>query len=255
MKKLFLVSILMMALVCSACSGNKDTKNTPSTANPENNTSVTDTPENDAVKEKEDLSEDDLDKEQNDPSNDSNNKQEDGSSSSNSVSDFQVLEELSDDLFSFQIQIDDVIYSLPMKYSDFIAQGFVMKDKDSEKLEPDYYTWSYFNRGDFRITADIINTEDKEQPISECYIGSIEIDKDNKENGNGVFIALPKGIIFEKSTLEDVKAAYGEPSSMYEGSLYTKYTYEFGIYQKIEIQIGLESGVVDSINVRNLIME
>lgn len=259
MKRIFLITILVMALACTACSNSKKpVNNTPATGEPENNNkSVTEAPDDEEVEGKKDLPEEDSDnKEQGDLSeDDSKNQEQEDYSSDNSNSDFQVLDELSDDLSSFQIQIDDVIYSLPMKYSDFIANGFVMKDDNSEKIEPDHYTWSYFNRGDFRIMADIVNTDDKEQPVSECYIGSIEIDKDFKENGKGVFIALPKGIIFNKSTLDDVKAAYGEPSSLYEGSLYTKLTYDFDLYQKVEIEIGLESGVVDCINVRNLIGE
>nr|WP_295682909.1 hypothetical protein [uncultured Lachnoclostridium sp.] len=255
MKKIFLVTIITMAFACSACSGTKKAVvNTPDSTNSQNNTSVTEAPGKDQKKEDlTDIGSDD--KEPKDSSSDVLNNQKESSSNDNSASDFQVLDELSDDLSSFQIQINDVIYSLPMKYSDFTAQGFVMKDDDNEKLESGYYTWSYFNRGDLKLKANIINTDEKELPISECYIGSIEIDKDNKENGKGVFIALPKGVIFNQSTLDDVKAAYGEPSSMYEGSLYTLYTYEFGIYQKVEIEVGLKSGVVDSINVRNLISE
>ncbi len=249
MRKIFLVTLLTLALACTACSNSKKTMdNTPDTANPEN-TSVTKAPKEEESEKEEALT----DKEQKTSLDDDSKAQE--SSMDELASNVQILDDLSDDLSSFQIQIDDVIYSFPMKYSDFVAFGFVMKDDDSQKLEPGYYTWSYFNRGDFKVIADIINADDKEQPISECYIGSIEIEKDYKDSTKGMFIALPKGIIFEKSTLEDVKAAYGEPSRLYEGPLYTKLSYDYELYQKVEIEIGTESGVVDSIIVRNMNME
>jgi len=104
-------------------------------------------------------------------------------------------------------------------------------------------------RGDFKITTNIVNLDDKEQPISECYIGGIDIQKGYRENGKGVFIALPKGIIFNKSNLDDVKAAYGEPS---EFSTDTKYKYEFKVYQWVEIELEAESEVVERIYVMNL---
>ncbi len=257
MKKICLITILTMALACTACSSSKKPlNNTPATAEPENtDSSVAETPKGEDIEGKEELPENDSDnKEEGDLIDEDSKKQEqEEPSNDNSDSDFQVLDDLSDDLSSFQLQIDDEIYSFPMKYSDFIAHGFELEDDDeSKKVEATHYIFSDFNRGDLQISTSIVNLDDKEQPISECYIGSIEIDKGYRENGKGAFIALPKGIIFNKSTLNDIKAAYGEPKMLLEYSSYTTYQYEFKVYQRIEIEIGTESGVVQRINVMNL---
>lgn len=272
MKKILLIAILTMVFALTACSSNeKPVDNTPATVEPDNNPTVTETPDEDEVeKDEEEVTEAPGEEKEDEevtvtpainndrkdsPDNDSKNQEPDVSSNNDSSSDFQVLDDLSDDLSSFQIQIDDVIYSFPMKYSDFIAHGFVMKDDDSEKLKSGYYTYSIFYKGDLRVIADIINADEKELPKSECFIGSIDIEKDYKNNGEGFFIALPKGIIYNKSTSDDVIAAYGEPSDFYEDSYFKKYTYGSDSYQRVEIMVGIESGVVDQIDVRNLIVE
>lgn len=177
-----------------------------------------------------------------------------GSGSENKTPVTQVLDDLSDELDSFQLQIDDEIYTMPMKYSDFVSYGFEMNEDDSDEIEPGYYGWASFNQGDLKIESTVINADKKTRSTSKCYVGGIEI-KNKNENGKDAFIALPKGIIFNKSTLDDVLAAYGEPSKIYELSTYTMYVYEFGINRSVTINIGKESGIVDSFEVRNLLVK
>ncbi len=66
-------------------------------------------------------------------------------------------------------------------------------------------------------------------------------------------VKFPGGIEFGVSTLEDVKAAYGEPSRVYDGEMYTSLSYEYDIYQNVEIQVDKETNTVSKVDIRNMI--
>lgn len=163
---------------------------------------------------------------------------------------------LSDDIYSFQIKIDGEVYQFPMSYADFTALGWEYKYDASTELSPNSYSAAeVFKKGDLEIYTQIVNFGLNTLPLSECTIGGISIDSWQFSDAPDTAIELPGGITYNVSTLEDVKAVYGEPSDTYEGDLYTKLEYRYDYYQEWELYIEKETGVLYEVEVENMIMD
>lgn len=163
---------------------------------------------------------------------------------------------LSDDLYSFQMKLDGKIYQFPMSYADFIACGWEYQGDETLTFAPDQYSPSeVFKKGDLEIYVSIINLGIDTEPVTECLVGGLSIDEWQFEAAPRTSIELPKGIVYGKSTLEDIKAAYGEPSDTYEGELYTKVTYEYDYYREIDLYVSTETDVINEVEIRNFIAD
>lgn len=164
------------------------------------------------------------------------------------------IESLSDDLYSFQLQIDEDIYQFPMTYQEFISYGWKYKDDDAKMLDS-YYRSSteVFSMGDLKCYAGFINFDINSKPLNECYIYSIKFDTSMLKNSNAAII-LPKGIAIG-STMEEALDAYGTPTrdnTSSSGESRTM-TYVLNTYQ--EVSLGSEYQNVDavgSISIQNI---
>ena len=162
---------------------------------------------------------------------------------------------MSDDLYSFQIFADGNLYQLPMTFDEFTALGWTMKDKPG-LLKPNQYTNVSMNNGNAGIYARVINLSINELPYEQCLIAGMDI-----ENGSSTYswpltfssVILPKGIQYGISGIDDITEAYGTPTDIYEGDLYTRMSYETGSYQDISIYVFVASGVVEEIEIRNFV--
>lgn len=65
-------------------------------------------------------------------------------------------------------------------------------------------------------------------------------------------IKLPKGIQYGVSTKDDIIAAYGTPSSDYDGDNYYKMEYKYDSYQTIELYVYKDTGVLEQIKIKNI---
>lgn len=154
----------------------------------------------------------------------------------------------------FQITIDEEVYILPMLYEEFAAYGWNLKEEEDagDMLEPYSYSLYSFEKDDMTITAYVLNLGINTMPIEECIVAGISID-DYYWSVLDTSVELPCGVLLGESTLEDIEAAYGTPTEIYEGTLYTQYTYEEDYNQEIELQVFLESGVLEDIRIENFI--
>ena len=148
----------------------------------------------------------------------------------------------------YAISIDGTVLKFPMLSSDFEALGFEAEDDMSTTLQPMQYSWFYFKKGDKRLSATIANFANNTLPADECVVCGVTIDDYYWPADEGE-ILLPQGIIRGVSTIEDVEAAYGEPSDIYEGDTYTKLTYETDIYEDLEMEFDLETGTLGEIDI------
>ncbi len=157
-------------------------------------------------------------------------------SSSNSTVDTPA--DLSDDLYSEQISVDGVVYHLPFAYS-------IIKDKytfdladygyeNGYTLGPNEYILAtvFLDNADYDsdldVSAGFMNTTSEDQDIMETDVWAIEFDITWCKTDNYPEVVLPGGITWG-ATVDDVKAAYGEPEGepYYAESLnYWSYTYE-----------------------------
>ena len=145
--------------------------------------------------------------------------------------------DLSDDLYSEQISIDGVVYHLPFDYS-LISDKYTFDladygKEDGYQLEANEYTLStiYLENSeideDFDCTVGFKNLTSEAKDIKTTSIWAMDFDMTYCKTDNYPKVVLPKGITWG-STLDEVKAAYGEPTEdpYYADSLgYWSYTY------------------------------
>ena len=163
--------------------------------------------------------------------------------------------ELSEDLYDFQIQIGEDVMTFPMSYEEFSTYGWELSDHYTtleDTLSPSRYGPVNFSKGDDTLSVYMINLAVNDLTLKECLVAGVEIDN-YYWNENSPQVKLAKGIERGKATLDDIKAAYGEASDIYEGDLYTKLTYRKEYYSEIELTVYNESGVLEDIDLQNFV--
>lgn len=159
--------------------------------------------------------------------------------------------DLSDDIYSYQVQLNGVVYSLPALYTDFAANGWMASGFDTNTLKPNSKTLGDPAKiGDQTVTLTMFNPGMDVLTYDKCYVCAVSMDSFYAKKGAS--LVLPKGITIG-STEADVIAAYGEPSDTYEGSSRKSLTYSTDVYCSIKISIDSASGQVESIAVQNII--
>lgn len=160
---------------------------------------------------------------------------------------------LSDDIYSFQIQIDEDVYQFPMTYDEFVSYGWVYKDDETAMLDAGFRSAvEVFNMGKLQCYAGIVNFDINAKPFSECYIVSITIDSSMVKDTDSV-VTLPKGITLGGS-MEDAVAAYGTPSNDRSSDSGSRYlTYSLASYQEVDLtSIYDDAAIIGKIEVENI---
>jgi len=160
---------------------------------------------------------------------------------------------LADSWDSFQISINGEVYKLPMWYSDFEALGWEYDGDPTDTLDSNEYSmFESWEKDGVEIETRIANLSMNKKPYSECIIAGISVDSYDMK-GSDAKIVLPGGITYGVSTADDVKAAYGTPKNEYIGEYSHSLSYELEYHQSLEIGVSQESGVVDSIDLENMV--
>lgn len=157
---------------------------------------------------------------------------------------------ISDDLYSYEVLINGVAYSLPTPFSNFKKNGWIAKDFGNDKLKPNQYALKTLKNGEQIMLIRIANFGTNVTPISECSVAGVRIEPG--VNAQGATISIAKGITVG-STYDEVIAAYGKPSDEYKGESLTKLTYKSGIYSDYNIGFDTKSKKVQSIEIKNLV--
>lgn len=158
---------------------------------------------------------------------------------------------LSTDLYSFQVSVNDVVYQFPTSLDTFESSGWKYEEDANENLESgSYLTAQFAEFDDFKVFVDVINFAAETREVKDSYIGGINFQK-YYLNESDVEIVLPGGISFNKSSLEDIEAAYGKPSDVHEADLFTKYSYGSDMYKKVELTVFKDTGVLEEVHIRN----
>lgn len=163
---------------------------------------------------------------------------------------------LSDDLYDFQMEIQGEVYQFPMTYEEFTAKGWTLRDEADaeEKLGTNSYSSFTFEKGDLDVYAYVINLKINECTVSEGLVAGLSADlgfADIDVAAQGIKTA--KGITMGVSNVDDIKAAYGEPSDTYDSDMYTKLGYERDMYQEYEFYVFKESNTLLEVSMRNFV--
>lgn len=160
---------------------------------------------------------------------------------------------LSDDLYDFQLSIDGTVYQFPMFYSDFEALGWEYDGDPTQTLSSNQYTTSeVWEKDGFKAYARFANLSVNTVPFSESMVAGFKLDKFYLKDCDWE-IFLPGGIQYGVSTVDDIKAAYGEPSRDHDGDLYYSMTYELDFYREIELRVYKEENALLDVELLNLV--
>ncbi len=150
---------------------------------------------------------------------------------------------------SYAVMVDEEFYQVPFYVSELDAEKWSTSDDMSTELSPNSYVLVYYkNKAGKQVMLKVANFGNNTVAAKDGIVVGMEFDNyywDLAESN----IRLPQGIVYGKSTREEIEATYGTPSDVYEGSSYTKITYETDIYESVELQVGLESGVLEGIEI------
>ena len=162
--------------------------------------------------------------------------------------------ELGDDIYSFSMEFDGQIMKFPMTYQDFVGMGWELSSREDPdmKISTNSYGFVSFNKGKNSVSAEVMNLGINEVGLEDSLIGGITVDGSYDIDLTSVSVKLPGGIELGKSTLDDIKAAYGEPSDTYECDLYTKVTYEKDTYQEVELSVFKDDNTLKKVDMENL---
>ena len=161
--------------------------------------------------------------------------------------------ELSDDIYSFQVSIDGTVYQFPMWASDFAALGWEFDGTPDGTLASYEYTVAEtWVKDGVEVYTNLANLTMNTLTYEDAMVAGIEFDKWNMEDCDWEII-LPKGVQYGVSTRDDIIAAWGDPTSEYDGSMYYNMTYEYDSYQEIDLYVYKDTGVLQEIEIRNMI--
>lgn len=165
----------------------------------------------------------------------------------------QAPAELSDDLYDFQVSIDGTVYQFPMWFSDFEALGWEYDGDETETLSSNQYTFTQVWKKDgCKVYTRFANLSMNTVPFSESMVAGITLEEYNLKDCDWE-ILLPGGIQYGVSNADDIKAAYGDPTSDYDGDLYYKMTYENDFYREISLYVYKDDDTLKQIEIENMV--
>lgn len=198
-------------------------------------------------KDKEDVEKEDAEKEAEEE------KEKEEKEAGKSKASVSMPSELSDDIYDFQIAIDGTVYQFPMWYSDFEALGWEFDGDNTLTLDSNQYSLSdRWKKDGVSVYTQFANLSMNSTTYAESMVTSFSLDEYGYDDC-GWEIVLPGGIQWGVSTTEDIIAAYGDPTSDYDGDLYYKMTYEYDIYSDISLYVYKESNVLEKIELQNMV--
>lgn len=172
------------------------------------------------------------------------------------MSAFAAEEELSDDLYDFQVMIDGELYQFPMSFADFEAMGWKYGGDETKLIAPwQSSSVETFTRGDLKIYTRLFNLGINTVPLSESMVAGVNVEKYYYDQAPGTEIVFPGGLVFGEATLDDLTAAYGSPDDDYENDMYTKVTYDQDYYESWDFYVYAESGVVEEFEVTYVVAD
>jgi glycosyltransferase involved in cell wall biosynthesis/predicted O-methyltransferase YrrM len=137
------------------------------------------------------------------------------------VKNYNTPKNIGKELLSYQLKYGGNYYKLPAPIAEFEKNGWVLLSNSDIIVAGKRSAVGIELRKDNQILrTQIINYSEKGAPIGHCFITYIEY----YNYGAEISLELPKGIT-ERSTIEEVFKAYGDPTEVDESTNFKYYTY------------------------------
>lgn len=165
---------------------------------------------------------------------------------------------LSDDIYSFQIQLDGDVYTVPFPLQQLLDSGWEVDVDLTEVYEPlTYGTLVARKWGMIKGLHVLNNSLTDSLPLSDLEVGGFDTTVEDAEAG--LSVVLPGGITFG-ATYDEVVAAYGEPDEISHFGMdkeaavsdigYTGPVNEYGESSRWMLFFDEETGELDDIRVK-----
>lgn len=167
------------------------------------------------------------------------------------------FDELSDDIYSYQLMIDGIVYQFPMSYSEFTSKGWVIDEipnPEDSMLDVDYYDSFNFRYGDMRCLVDVVNLGINAVPIKEALVAGISFSANDLEKAK-IEAFCPGGFQIGVSTTAELVNFFGEPSHSSESSKTAdRFTlrYEEDLYSEY-VFTSDSTNVISNVKIRNFV--
>jgi hypothetical protein len=145
--------------------------------------------------------------------------------------------DLSTDPESFQFALDGTLLTLPVLYSEFVDLGWTCPDIEGETIKSGFIMVGALTleKGDAALAGvSFVNLTQEELPATECYIYGFTFNY-SQWNADTAFV-IPGGL-HVGVTVDEVLAAYGEPTERKENDTTTELIYTYGEENRIAIRM------------------
>ncbi len=163
---------------------------------------------------------------------------------------------LSDDIYDFQIQIDNNVYQFPMKVSEVLSFGWEFNNDENpnKMIESNMYGSIMFDyENDVKAYFEVANFASSAQKVSDCYAVGIDVDDSYEWEIRKSDVVLAKNIKRGTATEKDIVTAYGSPTDTYEDEYCKQLTYETDLWQEINLEIDNKTKVLTDIDIQNIV--
>lgn len=233
MKKLFL-SLLCIIILLTGCSKN-NTSDKATKTDDSHTTAQTNDAKNTTAQ-----------------TNDTQNTKDENKSSSSNIE--KNEEKGTKDIYTFQLKINDDIYTFPMTLKSFSEKSWNFDLKDlSSSCSPNETSYPVeFLHEKYGLKADCClgNLLTDVVPWADSYIYDFSIDNVDDSN-TSARITLPGNIEYGKSTLSDIKSVYGEPTLINEMDDISILIYHLEYFREIELTIDKKTELLTGIRLMN----
>lgn len=164
--------------------------------------------------------------------------------SSDAVGRYQAPGELSASWQDFTLRYGGALYRLPAPVQVFVANGWVVQSDANETVAARRAKVGVELRLENQVLRTTVrNYDDTGQPVGNCYVTRVK----SSVYGPSVPLELPQGVT-EGSTIEQIIAVYGQPTSSSTSATFDHYT--FGpIGERIEISYDRQKAQISTIEV------
>ena len=138
---------------------------------------------------------------------------------------------MSENLFDFTVDVGGKVYQLPLTVNDFMADGwtYIIDEDEEAALTANSYLLlgcDFVNKDGKMVRVEVVNYANRKMAVENCYITGFSYPSYGTEEDREA-VKFAKGIEMQKSKADDVKAAYGDPTTYETNSNGSTYNYKF----------------------------
>lgn len=164
--------------------------------------------------------------------------------------------EMSDDIFSYQIGIDGVVYQFPTYVSTFEENGWIANEDANTSdingtLAPNYHNIYWYEKGDDTIILEISNMDINEKPVRECVVTGIQCEKSYHRITNSEKFIVPGNIPWDSANYDTIINSFGTPSRENDTESLIFVTYSEDIYNSVEFIFYADDSTLYVVNIDN----